>query len=223
MHAKLHKNLFISTCSLHWNIESSWEVCEKPVLWWKTLIYWMDICCRCTLELPLWGNSNVYQQHMLLKLRKPILKYTLSKYHVHWLSSFKHLKLPISIEIPVTTVNLSHPNVNYPKVLGYSKTMDSPDFFPIICCNKTTYYSNFDYPKKSIFRSDSLVPIKENAIKLPFKIRSPNVTHGNHDFFVWSSSIYTPEWFRKESWDRCLGLIDTGLTPTLLRDEPLSE
>ena len=25
------------------------------------------------------------------------------------------------------------------------------------------------------------------AIKLPFKIRSPNVTHGDHDFFVWSS------------------------------------
>ena len=73
--------------------KSSWEVCE-PVLCWKTLIYWMDICCKCTLELPLWGNSNVYQQHMLLKLRKPILKYTLNKYHFHCLSSFKHLKLP---------------------------------------------------------------------------------------------------------------------------------
>ena len=36
----------------------------------------------------------MYQQHMLLKLRKPILKYTLNKYHVLWLSSFKHLKLP---------------------------------------------------------------------------------------------------------------------------------
>ena len=43
------------------------------------------------------------QQHMLLKLRKPILKYTLNNYHVHWLSSFKHLKLPISIKIHVTT------------------------------------------------------------------------------------------------------------------------
>ena len=32
--------------------------------------------------VPLWGNSNVYQQHMLLKLRKPILKYTLNKYHI---------------------------------------------------------------------------------------------------------------------------------------------
>ena len=38
----------------------------------------------------------MYQQLLLLKLRKPILKYTLNKYHVHWLSSFKHLKLPIS-------------------------------------------------------------------------------------------------------------------------------
>ena len=68
-----------------------------------------------------------------------------------------------------------------------------PTFCSIIYCNKTTYYSNFDYPKNSIFRSDSSVPIKEIAIKLPFKIRSPNVTHGDHDFFVWSSSIYTPE------------------------------
>ena len=39
----------------------------------------------------------MYQQNMLLILRKPILKYTLNKYHVHWLSSFKHLKLPVSI------------------------------------------------------------------------------------------------------------------------------
>ena len=68
-----------------------------------------------------------------------------------------------------------------------------PNFFSIIYCNKTTNYSNFDYPKKSIFRSDSSVPIEEVAIKLPLKIRSPNVTHGDHDFFVWSSSIYTPE------------------------------
>ena len=44
----------------------------------------------------------MYQQHMLLKLKKPILKYTLKKYHVHWLSTFKHLKLSISIKIPVT-------------------------------------------------------------------------------------------------------------------------
>ena len=75
-------------------------------------------------------------------------------------------------------------------------------FFSIIYCNKTTYYSNFDYPKNSIFRSDSSVPIKEIAIKLPFKIQSPNVTHGDHDFFVWSSSIYTPEWFGKQSCNR---------------------
>ena len=60
-----------------------------------------------------------------------------------------------------------------------------PIFFSIIYCNKPTNYSNFDYPKNSIFRSDSSVPIKEIAIKLPFEIRSPNVTKGDHDFFVW--------------------------------------
>ena len=36
------------------------------------------------------------------EIKESILKYTLNKYHVHWLSSFKHLKLPISIKIPVT-------------------------------------------------------------------------------------------------------------------------
>ena len=44
----------------------------------------------------------MYQKHLLLKLRKPNLKYTLNKYDAHWLSSFKHLKLPISIKIPIT-------------------------------------------------------------------------------------------------------------------------
>ena len=74
----------------------------KDCIQWKTLIYWMDICCRYTLELPLWGNSNVYLQHMLLKLMEPILKYTFIKNHVHYLCLFKHLNLPISIKIPVT-------------------------------------------------------------------------------------------------------------------------
>ena len=50
--------------------------------------------------------TYVVGAHMLLKLRKPILKYTLNKYHVHWLSSFKHLKLPISIKIPVTLLQI---------------------------------------------------------------------------------------------------------------------
>ena len=34
-------------------------------------------------------------------IKETYLKYTLNKYHVHWLSSFKHLKLSISIKIPV--------------------------------------------------------------------------------------------------------------------------
>ena len=29
VHAKIHKNLFISTCSLHWNVKSSLEVCKN--------------------------------------------------------------------------------------------------------------------------------------------------------------------------------------------------
>ena len=31
---------------------------------------------------------------------------------------------------PKIQSNLSYPNVDYTKLLGYSKMMDSPDFFP---------------------------------------------------------------------------------------------
>ena len=55
-------------------------------------------------------NSNVYLQHMLLKIRKKtIWKFTFSKYHV----SFKHPKLPISIKIPVTTANCLYLHDSY--------------------------------------------------------------------------------------------------------------
>ena len=48
---------------------------------------------RCTLELP-----TTY----VTEIKETNLKYTLNKYHVQWLSSFKHLKLPISYKISVT-------------------------------------------------------------------------------------------------------------------------
>ena len=89
--------------------------------------------------------------------------------------------------------NLSYPNIDYPNYWVIRRRRTVQTFFSIIYCNKTTNYSNFDYPKNSIFPSDLAVPIKGIAIKLPFKIRSPNVTHGYHDFFVWLNSIYTPE------------------------------
>ena len=56
---------------------------------------------------------------MLLKLRKPILKYTLNEYHVHWLSSFKHFKLPISIKIPVTIWQIVYLHDSYITKLNF--------------------------------------------------------------------------------------------------------
>ena len=41
--------------------------------------------------------------------------------------SIKPIFMPF--EIFIIQSNLSYPNVDYPKLLGYSKTMDSPDFF----------------------------------------------------------------------------------------------
>ena len=41
----------------------------------------------------------------------------------------KHAKYQIGIELIHIQSNLGYPNVDYPKLLGYSKTTDSPDFF----------------------------------------------------------------------------------------------
>ena len=74
---------------------------------------------NCLYEAIPMCTNNI----MLLKLRKPILKYTLNKYHVHWLSSFKHLKLPISIEIPVTiwqSVNIYMTAISPNDVMNYA-------------------------------------------------------------------------------------------------------
>ena len=40
-------------------------------------------------------------------------------------------------------------------------------FFTIIFCKNVTDFSNFNFSKKSVFRTDQLVPIKETPIKIP--------------------------------------------------------
>ena len=65
----------------------------------------------------------MYQQHMLLKLRKLILKFTLYKYHVHWLSSFQHPKLPINIKIPVTIWQIVYMTVISPNLISLTMVL----------------------------------------------------------------------------------------------------
>ena len=48
--------------------------------------------------------------------------------------------------------NLGYPNVDYPKLLGYSKTTDSRDFFSIIYCNKNYRLFEFRLSEKFVFR-----------------------------------------------------------------------
>ena len=45
----------------------------------------------------------MYQQHIhVTEIKETYFEINTKQEHVHWLSSFKHLKLPISIKIPVT-------------------------------------------------------------------------------------------------------------------------
>ena len=88
---------YTKNCSfLHAHCTETLKVVEKFV---KTLFYGEKHSFIVDMR-----QFQCVPQHLLLKLRKPILKYTLNKYHIHnkWLSSFKHHKLHISIKIHVT-------------------------------------------------------------------------------------------------------------------------
>ena len=80
------------------------------------VIYCKDICCRYTLDLPLRGNFNVYLQHMLLKItKKNYLEIYIFQVSCPLLSpqSFKHPKLPISIKIAVTLLQIVYLHDSY--------------------------------------------------------------------------------------------------------------
>ena len=52
--------------------------------------------------------------------------------------------------------NLSNSNANFSKLPDFLKTTDGPDFFHCNLLQKNiTDFSNFNFSKKSIFRTDS--------------------------------------------------------------------
>ena len=96
----LHENLFISTCSFHWNWKRL-KICLKA--YDEKLIYWIDIkvvgahwnCLNeaiqmCTNNICYWNLGNLFWNIHLSRIMSVVF------------ASFKHLKLPISIKIPVT-------------------------------------------------------------------------------------------------------------------------
>ena len=84
----------------------------KNLFYGDQFIYWMDICCRCILELPLWGNFNIaYMRQFqcvpttyVTEIKKTYFEIYTKQVSCTLPSSFKHLKLPISIKIPVTII-----------------------------------------------------------------------------------------------------------------------
>ena len=68
---------YMNTCSfLHVHFTDTMKVVEIGSKQLKVKNEFIEkICYRYTLELPLLGNSNVYQQHMLLKLRNTIFEF----------------------------------------------------------------------------------------------------------------------------------------------------
>ena len=100
---------FMKTCSflyVHFAetynyLMSYWKSCFG-----ETLSFIEKICCRCTLELPQWGNYNLYQQHMLWNIRKTIWNLHLSRIMSIVFASFKHIKLPIRIKISATMLQI---------------------------------------------------------------------------------------------------------------------
>ena len=58
-----------------------------------------------------------------------IFRFTVSHYAVKSAAKMNLLYKPKEGRSSIIQSNLSYPNVDYPKLLGYSKTTDSPDFF----------------------------------------------------------------------------------------------
>ena len=77
--------------------KSSWEVCENQ-FYGKNTHLLNEHMFRCTLELPLFVPTTY-----VTEIKETYFD-TLNKYHVYWLSSFKHFKLPIIIKIPLFIV-----------------------------------------------------------------------------------------------------------------------
>ena len=96
-----------------------------------------------------------------------------------------------------------------------------PTFSTIIYCKNITDFSNSDFSKNSIFQRDSLVPIKKFLLKSPAKFKNSKlpikVMHDDHDFFVRQVWLLHS---RVGSQVCSLQVIDTGLTVTLLGDDP---
>ena len=80
----------------------------------------------------------MYQQHMLMKIRKTVWKFTLSKYHDRCLASFKHPKLPINIKIPVTLQQIVYICMTALSPNPGVTTCGTPDFESMnyLCCVK---------------------------------------------------------------------------------------
>ena len=97
---------YMKTCSFYMFISLKHIISRgvsENIFWWK-LSFIKKTCCRCTLELPQWRNSNVYQQHMLLKIKKTIWNLHLSRIISIVFAPFEHVKLPISIKISATVL-----------------------------------------------------------------------------------------------------------------------
>ena len=71
----------------------------------ETLSYWKDICCRCTLELPLRVPTTYATEK-----KETIFKFCIMPIVF---VSFKHLKPPISIIIPVTIPQIVYLDDSY--------------------------------------------------------------------------------------------------------------
>ena len=56
--------------------------------------------------------------------------------------------------------NLGNSNANFSKLPDFSKTTDGPEFFHYNLLQKYHRFTNFNFSKKSIFRTDSSVPSK---------------------------------------------------------------
>ena len=124
-------------------------------------------------------NSNVYLQHMLLKIRKKTIN---GKLHFPSImsivfTSFEHSKLQISILIPVTTANClclhdSNSRLSLTQLcITQYYHLSRPDglvpvFSPIYYCNSTTFISTMVFSPIYYCNSSTFISTTAKSLKL---------------------------------------------------------
>ena len=154
-----HSEISIIIASLR--LEASWDY-KFPSLWPITVTY------QILPQELVWSRSTVclvmFVQIFLVSHSEISIIIAFLRLEASWDYNFHHYG-PLLWYIKYSWIS----NANFSKLPDFFKTTDGRHFFHYNLLQKNINdFLNFNFSKKSIFWTDSSVPIKEIPVKIPF-------------------------------------------------------